>query len=222
MSKSSMNVRAAMMVSVLAGIAPTAAGMPRGDDASTAAVSTAVAEPGQVRVANKFSAPFVTMAGSQENAVALATALRTGTPATLTYATLAADGTTTITTVTVTPPTKPMGWGNVSHSLGLAQVALNRAGISNPTGAQLQAALQGGSVTTADGTTVAFAGVLQQRANGAGWGRIAQSYGTTMGAVNRGIKVPTTIVASTRTHPPTDGPRRPCQPASKRTRQEQR
>jgi hypothetical protein len=162
-----------MIVSALAGIAPAAAGMPGGDDPSSPTIGTTVAAPGQVRVANKFSAPFVTMAGSQENAVALANALRTGSPATLTYASLAtdpADPTTTITTVTITPPTKPMGWGNVSHSLGLAQVALNQAGIGNPTGAQLQAALQGGSVTTADGTTVAFAGVLQQRANGAGWG----------------------------------------------------
>jgi len=209
MSQSSMNFRAAMIVSALAGIAPAAAGMPGGDDPSSPTIGTTVAAPGQVRVANKFSAPFVTMAGSQENAVALANALRTGSPATLTYASLAtdpADPTTTITTVTITPPTKPMGWGNVSHSLGLAQVALNQAGISNPTGAQLQAALQGGSVTTADGTTVAFAGVLQQRANGAGWGRIAQSYGTTMGAVNRGIKAPTINVVSTSTSPRTDVP----------------
>jgi hypothetical protein len=196
MSNSPMNICAAMIVSMLAGMAPTAVGMTNGDDASSATAGTAVAAPGQVRVASKFSAPFVTMAGSQENAVALANALRTGTPATLTYTSLAADGTTTITTVTITPPTRPMGWGNVSHSLALAQFALKQAGITNPTGAQLQAALQGGSVTTANGTTVEFAGVLQQRADGAGWGRIAQSYGTTMGAVNRGIKAPTTTVAT--------------------------
>ncbi len=102
-------------------------------------------------------------------------------------------------TVEITPPTKPMGWGNVSHSLALAQVALNQQGITNPTGAELRAALDGGTIMTADGRSVTFAGVLQQRADGMGFGRIAQSYGTTMGAVNRGIKAPATSVAMTTT-----------------------
>jgi hypothetical protein len=159
--------------------------------------ATIVASPGQASVADKVAAPFVTLAGSRENAVALATALRNGSTATLTYTSIAVDGTTMTTTVTIVPPTKPMGWGNVSHSLALAQFALDQAGISNPTGAQLQTALQGGSFTTSDGRTLTFAGVLQQRADGMGWGRIAQSYGTTMGAVNRGIKTPATAVATT-------------------------
>jgi hypothetical protein len=182
--------------------AQTTSGTTNPQAASTGAtVTTAASSPGQTRVANKFAAPFVTLAGSTENAVALANALRSGTPATLTYTSVDAKGVTTTTTVTITPPTKPMGWGNVSHSLALAQFALNQAGISNPTGAQLQAALLGGSITTADGKTVTLAGVLQQRAAGMGWGQIAQSYGTTMGAVNRGIKVPATAVAvSTTTH----------------------
>jgi hypothetical protein len=145
------------------------------------------------------------MAGSRENAVALANALRTGSPATLTYTTIAADGTVTTTTTTITPPTKPMGWGNVKHSLALAQFSLNQAGITNPTGAQLQAALQGGTVTTADGKTVALAGVLQQRADGMGWGQIAHSYGTTMGAVNHGMKAPPVTVVTT-TPPPSTKP----------------
>ena len=164
--------------------------------ASSSASTTSLTSPGQTKVADKFAAPFVTLAGSRENAVALATALQTGSPATLTYTSTAADGTVTTTTVTITPPTKPMGWGNVSHSLALAQFALNQNGITNPTGAQLQAALNGGTFKTADGTTVTLAGVLQQRSDGMGWGRIAQSYGTTMGAVNRGIKAPITTVAT--------------------------
>lgn len=158
--------------------------------------------PEQMHVAGKFAAPFVTLAGSPENAVALATALRTGSNATLTYTSTAMDGTTTITTVTIDPPTKPMGWGNVKHSLALAQFALNQAGIVNPTGAQLQAALVGGTITTADGSSVALAGVLRQRADGLGFGRIAHSYGTTMGAVNHGVKAPVTVVATTRDVPP--------------------
>src|SRR2546430_3821609 len=103
----------------------------------------------------------------------------------------------------VTPLPKPMCGGKVSHSLARAQFALNQQGITNPTSAELQAALQGNSITTADGKTVTFAGVLQQRADGMGWGRIAQSYGTTMGAVNRSIKAPTTAIAATTTNTPT-------------------
>src|SRR5205814_989021 len=34
------------------------------------------------------------------------------------------------------------------------------------------------------------------RASGMGWGQIAQSYGTTMGAVNRSIRVPSTVTAA--------------------------
>jgi hypothetical protein len=202
MVKKAIKHRALLVALALAGTtaAQTATGTtdpnaaPAGGTATTAAAS-----PGQTRVANKFAAPFVSLAGSTENAAALANALRTGTAATLTYTSVDAKGVTTTTTVTITLPTKPMGWGNVSHSLALAQFALNQAGITHPTGPQLQAALLGGSVTTADGKTVALAGVLQQRADGMGWGQIAQSYGTTMGSVNRGIKAPTTAVAASTT-----------------------
>ena len=166
-------------------------------DYSTTSSATTPATTGQTSVAGKVAHPFVTLAGSQENAVALANALRTGTPATLTYTSTDANGQPATTTTMITPPTKPMGWGNVSHSLALAQFALNKAGITDPTSAELQTALQGGSIMTADGKTVTFAGVLQQRADGMGWGRIAQSYGTTMGSVNRSIKAPAAAIAAT-------------------------
>ena len=193
----------ATMVALLAAGMAAAQNKPGTGDQVITASPVSATSPGQVRVADKFSAPFVTLAGSRENAVALATALRTGSTATLTYTSIAADGTPITTTVLIEPPTKPMGWGNVSHSLALAQFALNQAGISNPTGAQLKVALEGGSFTTADGKTVTLAGVLQQRADGMGFGRIAQSYGTTMGAVNRGIKAPATTVATTTVVPKT-------------------
>ena len=151
---------------------------------------------GQTKVAAKFAAPFAGLAGSQDNAVALATALRTGTTAELVYTTTSATGDSVQTTVDITVPIQPMGWGNVSHALALAQYALQQAGVTNPTAADLQAALNGGTVTAADGTTVTLTGVLQQRASGVGWGRIAQSYGTTMGAVNRGLHAPATSVVS--------------------------
>ena len=191
---------------------------PRGTEASsgatTATSTTAVASsglgtdaptstlsPGQVQVTNKVSGPYVTMAGSQDNAVALATALRTGTPANLTFTSTSPTGEVTQTAIELAIPTKPMGWGNVSHALALAQFSLRQAGIDNPTATDLQAALNGGTVTTADGKTVTLAGVLQQRAGGMGWGQIAKTYGTTMGAVNRGLKVPATTVASSASSP---------------------
>ena len=194
MSNATMNVRTMMIALMLAGMAAAQAATGAMDQGSTSSPASAntVSASGQARVADKFAAPFVTLAGSRENAVALATALRNGSTATLTYTTIAADGTTMTTTVEITPPTKPMGRGNVSHSLALAQFALNQEDIPNPTGAQLRTALEGGTTMTADGRSVTFAGVLQQRADGMGFGRIAQSYGTTMGAVNRGIKAPAT------------------------------
>jgi hypothetical protein len=139
------------------------------------------ASPGQVRVATRLSTSFATVAGSQENALALVNALRTGTEVTL----LAPPegGTGDAVATTFTPPTKPMGWGNVSHSLSLAQDSLARLGITNPTNEQLQAALMGGDVTAADGSTVTLRGILQMRADGMGWGQIAKASGTTMGAV---------------------------------------
>jgi len=139
------------------------------------------ASPGQARVATRLSTSFATVAGSQENALALVNALRKGTEVTL----LAPPegGTGDAVATTFTPPTKPMGWGNVSHSLSLAQDSLTRLGITNPTNEQLQAALMGGDVTAADGSTVTLRGILQMRADGMGWGQIAKASGTTMGAV---------------------------------------
>ncbi len=160
-------------------------------DATTPALSA-----GQMQVANKVASPFVTMAGSHENAVALATALRTGTTANLVFASSSPSGNTTQKAIELAIPTKPMGWGSVSHAFALAQLSLRQAGIENPTAPQLQAALDGGSIKTADGKTVTLPGVLQQRAEGMGWGQIAKTYGTTMGALNRGLKAPATTVAS--------------------------
>lgn len=141
----------------------------------------AVANPGQSRVTTRLATSFTPLAGSTENARALVTALRNGTEVTLLAPPEGGTGEPVATTFT--PPTKPMGWGNVSHSLSLAQDSLARLGITNPTNAELQAALMGGEITAPDGSTVALRGILQMRADGMGWGNIARSSGTTMGAV---------------------------------------
>jgi len=166
-----------------------------GGETASAATMPALAG-GRTQVGNKVAAPFVTMAGSEENAIALATALRTGTTANLTFTSTSPTGEAVQTTTEVAIPTKPMGWGNVSHALALTQFSLRQAGIENPTAAELQAALDGGTITTAGGKSLTLSGVLQQRADGMGWGRIAKTYGTTMGAVNRGLTAPATTVAS--------------------------
>lgn len=139
------------------------------------------ANPGQSLVVSRLSTSFTNLAGSRGNAVTLVTALRTGTEVTLLAAPEGGTGDPVATTFT--PPTRPMGWGNVSHSLSLAQASLARLGITNPTNAELQAALLGGEVTASDGSVATLDGILQMRADGMGWGAIARSSGTTMGAV---------------------------------------
>ena len=147
---------------------------------------------GQTLVAGKIASNFVNLAGSKDNSLALVNALRTGTEVKLVTEVAPPAGSPagtlpTTTTTTFTPPTKPMGWGNVKHALALAQDQLARAGITNPTAAQLQTALMGGNlvVTNADGTTrtTTVKGILTMRADGMGWGNIAKAGGTTLGAV---------------------------------------
>ena len=131
-------------------------------DKQTQLLSTTAENKGQTEVATKIASSFTKLAGSQDNALTLVRALRDGSMVTLT-ATATGTGTDpgTTTTTSFTPPTGKMGWGNVFNSLALAQDSLARAGITNPTNAQLQAALMGGDVTNADGTTTTLKGILQ-------------------------------------------------------------
>jgi hypothetical protein len=130
-------------------------------------------------VTGKIAADFETFAGSKENAAALVTGLRNSSEITLTQ-----EGQPS---ATFTPPTKPMGYGNVSTSLALAKFQLAQQGITDPTPEQLMTALNGGTITV-DGKTMEYQGVLQMRADGMGWGQIAQQLGTKLGPVVSGIK----------------------------------
>lgn len=149
---------------------------------------------GQTNVATRMASNFSNLAGSEENALALVQALRNGSDVTITTTTTtpptgtATTPTVTTTTATYSPPTGQMGWGNVKIALALAQDALLRAGITQPTPEQLQAALNGGEVTNLDGTVVTLDGVLQMRADGMGWGEIAHAGGTKLGPVVSKIK----------------------------------
>jgi hypothetical protein len=114
----------------------------------------------QTQLVDKYS----TFAGSDANAKSLVTGLREGKEVKLT------DGKTT---TSFTPPTGKLGEGNVNIALALAQESLKEKGITNPTPDQLKSALSG---------------ILQQRADGKGWGEIANSMGFKLGDVMRSDK----------------------------------
>jgi len=134
------------------------------------------------KAAAAIGAKFTEFAGSGENATALVTGLRNGTTITLTTT---VDG--AAVTTEFQPATGKLGYGNAYISLALAQQSLAQAGITQPTPAQLIAALNGGTVTGADGTAVPLAGVLTLRAAGDGWGNIAKSLGVKLGPIMRDI-----------------------------------
>lgn len=191
--------RQLIAAAVLAALAPLALAQTIGEP-----VPPPVPNHGQTHVATKIASNFTNLAGSQENALALANALRNGTEVTLTTIVPPPAGSTeppTTTTTTFTPPTGKMGWGNVKHSLALAQDALTRAGVTNPTAAQLQTALVGGDIvlTNADGTTTttSLKGILTMRAEGMGWGNIAKAGGTKLGPVTSKVKMGNTGTATT-------------------------
>lgn len=155
---------------------------------TTVTTSAPVTAAGATRVENKLASEFSAFAGSQDNAQSLVTGLRQGGEVTLVTPTSSGQA---VTSTTFTAPTRPMGYGNVRISLALAQEQLIRAGITQPTGDQLRAALVGGTVTSGSGptaTTTELQGVLQMRAQGMGWGRIANAMGTKLGHVMSGLK----------------------------------
>lgn len=156
-----------------------------GSASASAADSTTMSKP-----TSQLVSTYGTFAGSEANAAALINGIRNGTSITLTSGnsttgTTTAGPTTAATgavKTTFTPATSKLGYGNVNIALSLAQAELNKLGIINPTPAQLQAALNGGTVTTSKGTT-ALPGVLQLRSEGMGWGGIAKSLGFKLGSV---------------------------------------
>ncbi len=164
----------------------------------TATMDKLATNRGQASVADKNASSFIMLAGSKDNALALVNGLRNGTAITLTSAPTTGNttGTGTAANTTITPPTSKMGWGNVFISLSLAQKILTQAGITNPTAAQLKIALMGGDIIGADGKTVTIKGVLQLRADGMGWGKIAQVYGTKLGPVVSELKSANKQIAS--------------------------
>ena len=157
-------MRSAQMLagSLLAAMAPLAASQSEGDGRSMREHVTMVA---------KIASGFMGLAGSDENAVALVESLREGAPVQLTYPGTNPQDLPQV--IAIETPTRPMDWNDVRMALMLARDALASVGVSRPSGEALQAVLMGGAVVVPSGRVVAFKGVLQMRADGFNWGRIA-------------------------------------------------
>lgn len=111
---------------------------------------------------------YTDLAGSKQNADALVRGLRDGETVTLSYW----PG-----SVILIPPTGKMTNANVDQALGVAQAALAKHGVTDPTAPELAYALMGGNIRTPVSGTLAFDGVLKLRATGKAWAQIAQAYG---------------------------------------------
>ncbi|HEY8327186.1 MAG TPA: hypothetical protein VIO59_01895 [Rhodanobacter sp.] len=148
----------------------------------------------------RLGTEFAEFAGSDTNSQALVTGLRDGTAITLDDVTTNPDGTTSTTQTTFQPATGKMGYGNVKIALSLAEATLAKSGITDPTAAELAAALNGGTLVLADGTSIDLNGVLAQRAAGEGWGQIAKADGFKLGDVMRSPKAVGSAAANGNTH----------------------
>jgi hypothetical protein len=120
---------------------------------------------------------FTRFAGSKANAESLVNGLRNDQQVKLTSSTQGS--------ATFTPKTDKMGFGNVNIALTLAKATLAEQGITRPTPQQIEAALNGGTVTNRAGKEVKLTGILTQRASGMGWGKIAQANGFKLGELMR-------------------------------------
>jgi hypothetical protein len=113
------------------------------------------------------------------------------------WTTTTTDPTTnTTTTTTEALPTGKMGFGNVKISLALAQESLRQQGIMQPTSEQLHTSLAGGQMVPGDSTTTT-SGILQMRADGMGWGQIAQKYDVKLGQLMSGKQPASTTTTTT-------------------------
>jgi hypothetical protein len=164
-------------------------------DAATAVnggIAAAIDEP-QAGIIRSFS----DFAGSEANARSLVAGLRQGSEITLT---VSASGGQPGTATRFTPPTRSLDYGDVRISLALARIQLAQLGIDRPTPAQIKAVLAGGGVATRVSgqatTPYLLPGVLQLRAGGIGWAKIADTMGVTLGPAMNGNAHPAAVTTS--------------------------
>lgn len=114
----------------------------------------------------RLIAEFGGWVGNRHDADQVITTLRSGRPTAMAGA------------ASQQPATGALGYGEVRLALKLAQGALAQQGVAYPDAAQLQAALHGGVLRTAQGEQT-LEGVLPQKAQGTGWATMADRYGLT-------------------------------------------
>lgn len=167
---------------------------------SATPVDTSVSPVTNSHESTRLSTEFTSFAGSNTNSQALVTGLRDGTAITLDDVTKNANGTTTTTATTFQPATGKLGYGNVKIALSLAEAILAKNGIADPTAPEMAAALNGGKLVMADGTSIDLKGVLAQRVAGEGWGQIAKTDGFKLGDVMRSPKAVGSAAANGHAH----------------------
>lgn len=161
-----------------------------GAEASTGSSTTVTTTTADSAYFKRIEPSYTDFAGSRSNLQSLASGLRSGNSVTLTDTTGAPS-------VTFTPPTKPMGYGNVTRALDFANRDLVAAGITDPTPEQVSAALMGGTVINAQGQAINLDGVLQLRSQGMGWGQIAHQLNISPAASVHGQTATAVNVAGT-------------------------
>ncbi|HXF77433.1 MAG TPA: hypothetical protein VN598_01105 [Usitatibacter sp.] len=122
--------------------------------AANAMAASAPAPTEATRIANQYSQ----WAGGHSNAEALVAGLRNGAPVTI--VTNSADRSVSIAGFT---PASSMGYGSVASALAEAQHSLERLGIRKPNAEQIQAALIGGEISTANGGVTVVKGSVVAR-----------------------------------------------------------
>lgn len=131
--------------------------------ASLAFAANAMAAAAPATEASRLTSEYSTWAGSRSNAEALVAGLRNGAPVTI--VTNSADRSVSIAGFT---PASSMSYGSVASALASAQHSLARLGIQKPNAEQIQAALIGGEIATANGGSTVMKGSIVARGPTAG------------------------------------------------------
>ena len=156
-------------------------------DAATPVTGGYAAAIGEPQAQARIVGSFAVFAGSEANALSLVAGLRQGSEITLT---VPANGGQPGAATRFIPPTRPMDYGNVRISLALAREQLAQLGVTRPTPTQIKAVLAGGGIAShvSGRATPPFLlpGVLQMRAGGMGWAKIADTMGVRLGPAMSG------------------------------------
>ena len=170
--------------------AGTFAADPAAGAADTTLSDSATGNHARLQLEQRFIREFSEFAGSAENAQNLYAGLRKGARITLSQRTVSGNGEPGTAVLQFNPAALPMGAGSAFISAALARQQLANHGIAHPAPRQIQAALNGGAVTSADARArpVVLKGVLTQRSEGQGWSRIAKASGISLGRVLGGLR----------------------------------